>query len=173
MKKIQRILVVSCLAVSGLVFMAARGTETTSSEALTVNPVVGVAPSVEMVEAVAANEVSNSASATSAKETATTTSARELTMKEKIAARAAVKAMKKEMKVNEPSKTAAKSQLVALLLVIFLGYLGIHRFYLGYTGIGILMLLTGGLCGILVLIDFIRIIIGDLGPKGGSYDETL
>jgi TM2 domain-containing membrane protein YozV len=54
-----------------------------------------------------------------------------------------------------------------------LGALGIHRFYLGYTGIGILMLLTGGVCGILLLIDFIRILFGDLGPNGGSYSDTF
>ena len=35
------------------------------------------------------------------------------------------------------------------------------------------MLLTGGLCGLLVLIDFIRIIIGDLGPNGGSYSDKI
>lgn len=33
-----------------------------------------------------------------------------------------------------------KSKVVAGLLGIFLGYFGIHRFYLGYTGIGTLML---------------------------------
>ena len=41
-----------------------------------------------------------------------------------------------------------KSRLVALLLCIFLGGLGIHRFYVGKTGTGILMILTGGGCGI-------------------------
>jgi TM2 domain-containing membrane protein YozV len=66
-----------------------------------------------------------------------------------------------------------KSQLVALLLCILIGVLGIHRFYLGYTGIGILMLLTGGLCGILVIIDLIRILTGDLKPINGDYSEKL
>ncbi|WP_454041798.1 TM2 domain-containing protein [Cellulosimicrobium sp. Marseille-Q8652] len=37
---------------------------------------------------------------------------------------------------------AAKSRLAAGLLGIFLGSLGIHRFYLGYTGIGLTMLLV-------------------------------
>jgi TM2 domain-containing membrane protein YozV len=58
-------------------------------------------------------------------------------------------------------------------LCFFLGALGIHRFYLGYIGIGIIQLLTAGGCGIWVLIDFIRIIIGDLGPKDGSYSTRL
>ncbi|UPT68755.1 MAG: TM2 domain-containing protein [Sphingobacteriales bacterium JAD_PAG50586_3] len=67
-----------------------------------------------------------------------------------------------------------KSQLIALLLVIFVGVLGIHRMYLGYIGIGIIQLLTAGGCGVWALIDLIRIITGDLGPKDGSgYSETL
>jgi TM2 domain-containing membrane protein YozV len=87
-----------------------------------------------------------------------------------------VKAVKaKESRKAEKSKAPAggKSQIIALILCFFLGVLGIHRFYLGYTGIGVLMLLTGGVCGILALIDFIRILLGDLGPNGGSYSEKL
>ena len=66
-----------------------------------------------------------------------------------------------------------KSQLVALLLVIFVGTFGIHRFYLGYIGIGIIQLLTLGGLGIWALIDLIRIITGDLTPKDGDYDKTF
>ncbi|QEK53333.1 TM2 domain-containing protein [Pedobacter aquae] len=66
-----------------------------------------------------------------------------------------------------------KSQLVALLLAFFVGGLGIHRFYLGYTWQGVVQLLTLGGCGIWSLIDFIRIILGDLQPKNGPYDKTL
>ncbi len=66
-----------------------------------------------------------------------------------------------------------KSQLTALLICFFLGGLGIHRFYLGYTAIGIIQLLTLGGCGIWALIDLIMIITGDLKPNGGSYDKTL
>jgi len=84
---------------------------------------------------------------------------------------------KKEKKAQqtqgENTGSSGKSQLVALLLVIFVGVLGIHRFYLGHIGIGILMLLTGGVFGILALIDLIRIITGDLKPKDGEYTETL
>jgi TM2 domain-containing membrane protein YozV len=68
---------------------------------------------------------------------------------------------------------AGKSQLVALLLALFVGVLGIHRFYLGYTGIGIIQLLTLGGFGIWSLIDLILIITGDLKPKNGDYETTL
>lgn len=80
---------------------------------------------------------------------------------------------KKKAEKNNAAEGGGKSQLVALLLCIFIGVLGIHRFYLGYTGIGILMLLTGGVCGILALIDLIRIITGDLKPRNGDYSEKL
>lgn len=72
-----------------------------------------------------------------------------------------------------PAADSGKSQLVALILVIFVGGIGIHRFYLGYTGIGIIQLLTLGGCGIWALIDLIRIATGDLKPKGGEYSEKL
>ena len=50
-----------------------------------------------------------------------------------------------------------KSNLTALLLCLFLGCLGVHRFYVGKTGTGILMLLTLGGFFIWELIDFIMI----------------
>ena len=48
--------------------------------------------------------------------------------------------------------------LVTLLLCIFLGYFGVHRFYTKQIGIGILQLITGGGCGIWWLIDIIMIV---------------
>ena len=55
-----------------------------------------------------------------------------------------------------------KSKLTAILLCFFLGSLGIHRFYLGYTLIGVIQLLTFGGLLIWVIVDLIRLIIGSL-----------
>ena len=60
-----------------------------------------------------------------------------------------------------------KSRTVALLLCIFLGVLGIHRFYVGKTGTGIIWILTGGVFGIGVLVDLIMIIVGSFTDKAG------
>ena len=68
---------------------------------------------------------------------------------------------------------SGKSQLVALLLCLFVGIIGIHRFYLGYIWQGVVQILTLGGFGIWALIDLIRIITGDLQPKDGSYSKTL
>ena len=61
-----------------------------------------------------------------------------------------------------------KSKVVALLLCIFLGGLGIHRFYVGKVGTGILYLFTGGLFGIGTLVDIIKIAIGKFTDKDGN-----
>lgn len=60
-----------------------------------------------------------------------------------------------------------KSRLVALLLCIFLGPLGIHRFYVGKIGTGIIWLFTGGLFGIGWIIDLILIAVGTFRDKLG------
>ena len=56
----------------------------------------------------------------------------------------------------EPGKSE-KSFVATLILCILLGGLGVHRFYVGKTGTGILMLLTLGGLGIWQLIDLIVI----------------
>lgn len=62
---------------------------------------------------------------------------------------------------------SAKSRLVAVLLCFFLGALGIHRFYVGKVGTGILYIFTVGLFGIGVLVDFIMILVGSFTDKSG------
>ncbi|HTU21976.1 MAG TPA: TM2 domain-containing protein [Gemmataceae bacterium] len=61
-----------------------------------------------------------------------------------------------------------KSWMVALLLSWFLGIFGVDRFYLGYTGLGIAKLLTGGGCGIWALIDFIMILLNKIPDANGQ-----
>lgn len=80
---------------------------------------------------------------------------------------------KSEVIQKEAATTEGKSQVLAAILCFFLGGLGIHRFYLGYIWQGVVQLLTAGGCGLWALIDFIRILMGDLKPKGGSYTKTL
>jgi hypothetical protein len=84
----------------------------------------------------------------------------------------AFKVAKKKMAKSAPAG-GGKSQLTATLLCFFLGGLGIHRFYLGYTWQGIVQLLTLGGLGIWSLIDFIRILTGSLQPKNSDYEKTL
>lgn len=67
---------------------------------------------------------------------------------------------------GEPVST--KSRLAALLLAWFLGVFGVHRFYVGKVGTGILMILTLGGLGIWALIDFIMIAVGSFRDKAGK-----
>lgn len=64
-----------------------------------------------------------------------------------------------------------KSKMVAILLSVLLGGLGIDRFYLGYTGMGVLKLLTAGCFGVLYIYDIIMICTGKLKPADGSDYE--
>ena len=69
--------------------------------------------------------------------------------------------------VQPPPYYPQKSKTVALLLCIFLGELGIHRFYVGKIGTGLLWLFTGGFCGIGWIVDIILIAVGGMTDDKG------
>lgn len=59
----------------------------------------------------------------------------------------------------------------AFLLAGFLGIFGAHRFYLGYTDIGLLEMFTLGGFFVLYFIDMLKIKSGKLKPLNGNYDN--
>lgn len=62
-----------------------------------------------------------------------------------------------------------KSYIKAALFCFFLGSFGVHRFYTGYTGIGIAQILTfGGFFGIWPSIDLLSIVFGNYKTKSGE-----
>lgn len=69
--------------------------------------------------------------------------------------------------VEIPGLFSDKDWLTTLLLSFFVGVLGIDRFYLGYTGLGILKLVTLGGCGIWAVIDLILIVMGSMTDAQG------
>lgn len=60
-----------------------------------------------------------------------------------------------------------KSKMVTLILSIFLGGLGIHRFYVGKIGTGIIWLLTAGCCGIGWIYDIVKVATGTFKDGAG------
>ena len=66
-----------------------------------------------------------------------------------------------------PPATGQKQWMVALLLCFFLGVIGVHRFYVGKVGTGILQIITFGGLGFWVLIDLIMIAVGKFTDKQG------
>ena len=69
--------------------------------------------------------------------------------------------------VPQAPAQSEKSWLAALLLCLLVGGWGIHRFYVGKIGSGVMFLLTAGWCGIGWLVDLITIITGSFRDKDG------
>ncbi|MFZ1258474.1 MAG: TM2 domain-containing protein [Candidatus Saccharimonas sp.] len=61
-----------------------------------------------------------------------------------------------------PPASQQRDYMTAAMLSIFLGWLGIDRFYLGYTAHGVVKLLTFGGLGIWALYDQIKILTNDM-----------
>jgi TM2 domain-containing membrane protein YozV len=68
----------------------------------------------------------------------------------------------------ENVNVSPKSRLATSLLAWYLGWLGVHRFYLGKIGTGILMILTFGGLGIWAIIDFVFAVTGNMRDKDGK-----
>lgn len=62
-----------------------------------------------------------------------------------------------ESRFSMVSAVELKEPTTILLMSLFLGSLGVDRFMLEETGVGILKLLTWGCCGILTLIDWFSV----------------
>lgn len=65
------------------------------------------------------------------------------------------------------NENEGKDWLTTLLLCIFVGTLGIHRFYTKHTKIGVVQLLTLGGCGIWTLVDLILIVTDNFKDADG------
>lgn len=72
----------------------------------------------------------------------------------------------KPIQIDHKSKSSRKT--IVLILAIFLGYLGIHRFYVGKIGTGIIWLCTGGCFAVGWIYDIIKIASGTFRDGAGQ-----
>ena len=146
-----------------------QNTATKSAEVIVVDEVVVATSSVNVEKEMTAVAERNTAKELVAKSVKVVKS-RDMSKKSVVISAAKNNQVKKASATHDGP---GKSQIIALVLCILVGVMGIHRFYLGYYMEGILMLLTGGGCGVWWIIDMVRIVTGDLQPVDGAYDETL
>ncbi len=79
---------------------------------------------------------------------------------------------KKASNVNQTPNV--KNQTTAVMLSALLGSLGVDRFYLGYTGSGVVKLLTMGGLGIWWLVDLVRLCAGSMRPANdGAWEHEV
>jgi len=75
--------------------------------------------------------------------------------------------------VENRINSGKKDFITTIILAVFVGTFGVHRFYTGNIGIGVLQLLTLGGCGIWQIIDIILIATGDYRDGNGEkLDRT-
>lgn len=79
--------------------------------------------------------------------------------------------------LNPTNQTEPQSKdnkwLTCLLLCLFLGGFGVHRFYTGHTAIGVIQLLTLGGCGVWALVDLIIILTGNFKDNHGNIIRNV
>ena len=76
--------------------------------------------------------------------------------------------LQKEKLLNSSTTTSTTDWLTLFLLTFFVGVLGVHRFYVGKIGTGVLMLLTLGGLGVWFLVDLILVVTGQFTNKDGQ-----
>ena len=74
----------------------------------------------------------------------------------------------KEKLLDSSTKTNSIDWLALFLLTFFVGLLGVHRFYVGKIGTGVLMLITLGGFGVWFLVDLILVVTGEFTNKDGQ-----
>lgn len=74
----------------------------------------------------------------------------------------------KEKLLDSSTKTNSIDWLALFLLTFFVGVLGVHRFYVGKIGTGVLMLITLGGLGVWFLVDLLLVVTGQFTNKDGQ-----
>ena len=73
-----------------------------------------------------------------------------------------------DLVLQNPQDKSPKDWITTLLLCIFLGTIGVHRFYVGKIGSGVAQIFTRGGCGIWTFVDLIMILTGSFTDESGK-----